>query len=377
MALALLIGATTALVIVAVVTVINVMVMRRLGNARSSHETPLVSVLIPARNEAGVIARTVQGLLSQTYEHFEILLLDDHSSDGTGETALAAAEGDSRLRVLTGLPLPEEWLGKNWACQQLSDAACGEVLVFTDADVIWKPGALRALLNEMAHTQADLLTIWPTQYTQTWGERLVVPLMALAILGYLPLLLVHFTRWPVFAAANGQCLAFRRRAYEQVGSHTAVKNRIVEDVALARLVKAHGLRLRMADGTGLITCQMYQNWGAVQDGFAKNILAGHGGSILFLAASTAFHWLVFVFPWWWLLAGWPDRFWPLALVILGVGVRTLSAAATRQRIMDGLFMPVSVMLMTLIAARSVYWRLRFGGPRWKDRTILVEGAFRD
>ncbi len=329
---------------------------------------PLVSILIPARNESAVIERTAQSILSQPYANFEFLILDDNSTDGTAEKAIAAADGDSRLKVLSGAALPPGWLGKNWACHQLGQAAHGEWLIFTDADVCWQPDALAALMSEIERTQADLLTVWPTQHTESWGERLVVPLMALAILGYLPLLLVHHTPWAAFAAANGQCLAFRRRAYEKIGGHTAVRDRIVEDVAFARHIKLAGLRLRMADGAGQITCRMYHDWSSARDGFGKNILAGHGDSVFFLAISAIFHWLIFIVPWIFLILG-ILPLWSLALIVLGIGVRMLTAAATRQRLFDALLMPISAFLMTLIAIRAVWWRYRYGGPQWKGRTI--------
>jgi chlorobactene glucosyltransferase len=360
---------TCALLVIVMTAILNTLTFPRLGIARYAPTTqPFISILIPARNESVVIGQTVRGILSQTYADFEVLILDDNSTDGTCGEALKAANGDGRLQVLPGSGLPPGWLGKNWACHQLGQAARGDWLIFTDADVSWQPDALAALVAQMARTQADLLTVWPTQHTLSWGERVVVPLMSLAILGYLPLLLVHYTSWSSFAAANGQCLAFRRQAYEKIGGHAAVRDRIVEDVMLARRVKAEGLRLRMADGAGQITCRMYRDWSGVRDGFAKNILAGHSDSVPLLAISTLFHWLIFAAPWLWLVMRiWP--LWSLTLIALGVGTRMLTAVATRQRVVDALFMPVSVFLMTLIAVRAVWWRYRYGGPQWKGRTI--------
>jgi hypothetical protein len=149
----------------------------------------------------------------------------------------------------------------------------------------WTPDALAALLALQVESDADLLTVWPTQETRTWAERLIVPLMALAIWAYLPIIPVHYTSWPAFAAANGQCLLFTRAGYRKSGGHTAVRDNVVEDVALARRIKGAGGRLRMADGGGLVGCRMYDGWTAVRDGFAKNILAGHGKACL----STPLH----------------------------------------------------------------------------------------
>jgi chlorobactene glucosyltransferase len=338
----------------------------------AAHHQPSISILIPARNEATVISQTVQRLLDQSFTQFELLLLDDASTDATAAVAQEAGKGDSRLRIIRGAPLPTGWSGKNWACQQLSEQARGDILIFTDADVIWSPDALKSLVAEIERSQADLLTVWPTQHTQSWAERLVVPMMALAIVCYLPIGLVHHTPWSVFAAANGQCLAFRRRAYSKIGGHAAVRDQIVEDVSLARRIKKAGFRLRMVDGAGLIACRMYQDWPSVRRGFGKNILAGHGNAPLALVISTVFHWLIFIVPWFLLvmemIAG-REASIPLLLVSLGVLVRAISAAAMRQRIGDALLMPVSVMLMTVIAGQSLWWHWRYGGPQWKDRTI--------
>lgn len=361
----LLIALTGALCGIALTACLNALTFPRLRRAPAPASR--LSVLIPARNEAHVIGDTVRAWLAQP-ELAELVILDDQSTDGTAEVAWQAAAGDGRLRVVAGAPLPAGWLGKNWACHQLSRAAHGDMLLFTDADVRWEPGALAAVLAAHHRLRADLLTVWPTQHTHTWAERLAVPLMALAIMGYLPALAVHHLPLSAFAAAMGQCLLFTRAAYDRVGGHAAVRADIVEDVALARRIKQAGLRLRMADGNRLVTCRMYLNAGQVRAGFAKNILRGHGGAAP-LALSTAFHLAVFVWPWLWLplmaLTG-GDWRWPAVWLALGVGTRALTAASTHQRVGDALFMPLSALLMTSIAWQSWRWH-RTGGPRWKGR----------
>lgn len=342
--------------------------------AEIGQETRFLSILIPARNEAHNIGSIVTQILAQSYANIELLVLDDHSTDDTANVAIAAAQGDPRFQLLTGKQLPAGWAGKNWACHQLASAAQYDLLLFTDADVQWQPTALAALLSTQLDTQADLLTVWPTQITESWGERLTVPLMSFAIWAYLPLWLVHHTPFSSAAAANGQCMLFQRHAYLNSGGHAAIRDQVLDDVILAQRVKMTGGHLRMADGADLIACRMYKNWHETMHGFGKNILAGHQRSPLLLLLSTLFHLLVFVAPWLWLwignhwpLPGWP--LWPIALIVLTWSLRLGTAHATHQRLTDAFLMPISVLLMTRIALQSLWWHWQRGGPQWKGRTL--------
>ena len=359
----------------ALILVSNLWAFPRLRDSAASVGGAKASLLIPARNEAATIGSTVEGLLRQSYPNFELLILDDHSEDGTDRIANEVAKGDTRLTILSGRAIPQGWLAKNWACQQLAVQTSGEILIFTDADVKWRPGALAALLDEFERSGADMLTVMPTQKTVSWAERLCVPLMALAIHAYLPVVAVHRSRYPLLAAANGQCLAFTRAAYDRLGGHTAVRDNIVEDVGLARRVKVMGMQLRMAEADGLLSCRMYRDWRSVRDGYAKNILAGFGGAAG-LIAGTIFHWLVFLGPWALLGLGFTGAalpghpLWALLLVATGILVRSLSALRTGQRVGDALLLPVSVVLMTCIAVQSLWWQWRYGGPLWKGRRAV-------
>jgi chlorobactene glucosyltransferase len=369
------------ILVFAIIAILNTFTFPRLRRTAALISPPLVSVLVPMRNEAAVITETVRSLLAQDYPDFEILLLDDQSVDDSVALALSASAGDPRLQILTGTPLPAAWLGKPWACHQLAQQARGELLLFTDADVHWELGALKAIVAEAQRTKSDLLTVWPQQETVTWGERLIVPLMGFSILAYLPALAVHHIPWPVFAAAIGQCLLFKREAYAKIGGHAAIKDKITDDMAFAYAIKGHGLCFRMADSAGLLTCRMYRAWDEVRNGYAKNILAGHGNSLAFLAYSTVFHWWLFMIPWLWLiftiatLSIFPFHtplphpvLAPTLVITIGIVLRALTAAFTHQRLRDALLMPVSVFLMTLIAIQGVRWHFN-GGPEWKGRQL--------
>jgi chlorobactene glucosyltransferase len=141
------------------------------------------------------------------------------------------------------------------------------------------------------------------------------------------------------------------------------------------MVKSAKMRLRMADGAGLITCRMYRDWREVRNGYAKNILAGYG-SPLALIIGTVFHWLVFIIPVVWLILALITNqaiFIPALLTLMGILIRAVSAVFTRQRVLDALLMPISAFLMTIIALQALYWHYTQGGPTWKGRVISHKG----
>lgn len=370
------IAATVVLAYMLTVAAHNAKAFPRLAHIdpASLDDCPPVSILIPARNEAANIGQAVTTLLRSTYPHFEVIVLDDGSEDGTAEIALQAAHGDDRLSVMTGAPLPDGWLGKPWACHQLAQRAAHDLLVFADADVRWTPHALSAIVSHQRATGADLLAVWPTQLTLTWGERLIVPLMAFVLLAYLPVVWAHDPNKITAAAANGQCMVFTRSAYRAIGGHSAVRSHVLDDVSLALLVKRHRQRLRLVDGAGLVLCRMYQGWLQATDGYTKNILAAHANSIPLLLISTLGHLILFVGPWLWLafstqLPGWP--LWPVILIAAGLFTRALTAATAGLPLRDAWLMPLSVLLASQIALRALWMHLRHGAPEWKGRRILT------
>ena len=336
---------------------------------------PQVSVLIPVRDEAPIIKKTLAAWREQSYPNFEIIVLDDESQDSTYHIVREIAAQDSRLHLLRGSKMPPGWTGKNWACFQLAESAQGELIIFSDADVYWQPDALSGLVQSMQTYQSDLFTVWPSQKVYTWAERLVIPLMNFAVFCYLPEIFVRKVPLAAFAAANGQCLAFRKKAYFDIGTHSAVRETIIEDVEIARLIKRSGLKLTMALGNLMINARMYQGWKQVRDGFAKNILAGYFNQPLLLVGSTIFHWGLFILPWIWFcwelsaFPVWINLRLPLITILLGLLLRLISALANRDKPWDSIFLPVSVFMMTLIAWRALLWKYYSGGPRWKGRHI--------
>lgn len=329
---------------------------------------PRVSVLLPARDEAWQLGRCLDALLPQDFD--ELVLLDDCSSDRTGELGLAAARTDPRVRVVHGTEPPSGWLGKPHACAQLAALADprSDVLVFLDADVRLEPGALRAavgLLDDRMGVRLDLVSPYPRQVAVTPAERLVQPLLQWSWLTTLPLRLAERSARPALAAANGQFLVVRRRAYEQAGGHAAVRAAVLDDIALARRVVASGGRVAIADGSEWASCRMYRSWPELRDGYTKSLWAAFGSPPAAAAASVALG-FVYVLPALALLRG--SR---AGLVGYGAGVagRVITARATGGRVWpDVLEHPASIAAFGYLTARSVLQHRR-GRLTWKGRPL--------
>jgi hypothetical protein len=247
------------------------------GKAAASRPPPRVSVIVPVFNEAGNIEACGRSLLASTNwgsEHLEVWLVDDQSTDDTLAIAqsLQATLADPRLHVVAGTPRPtgETWVGKNWACVQGAAQATGEFLLFLDADVRLRPGAMEAAVAVAMAQQIDLLSCAPAVQCGCLAEWIVQPLMLSTILVGADLAAVNDPKHEA-AFAAGPFMLFRRQAYEQIGGHRAVADQVVEDVELARLVKAQGMALRLLPATEYVTVRMYSGWGALWEGWTKNL----------------------------------------------------------------------------------------------------------
>jgi chlorobactene glucosyltransferase len=268
---------------------------------------PLVSILIPARNEELNIQRCVNSVLSQNYADFEVIVLDDNSSDATPQILTEMVNRAERLRLMPGKELPAGWSGKNWACHQLSMVAKGDVLLFMDADTYMRPAALSATMGALKDNQTGLLSALPAEETVTWGEKLIVPIIHWAIFCIMPLSLAFKKRIPALSVSHGQYMCFTKAAYNQIGGHAAVRNRIVEDKEITSLIVKAGIKWRLLDGTNILNCRMYRSSKEASEGLIKNLFPFFGYNIPY-----------FVFVWVWLII----VFWQpiVTLIMLAAGV---------------------------------------------------------
>ena len=231
---------------------------------------PLVSIIIPARNEARDIGRAVASHLSQTYRNIEVILVDDQSTDATSEVARQAANGDPRLRIVQGEPLPDGWVGKSWACHQGSRLARGEWLLFSDADVIHAPDTVGRCLAMAIRLGRGGLTIAPRVETGTVAERVVMPAAIQLIQTMVAPGPVARLSWTPITVAVGAFLLVRRDVYDTVDGHAGIGHHMVDDLQLAAAIKRSGHLLVPADGTRLLHLRMYRGTGEMWRGWRKN-----------------------------------------------------------------------------------------------------------
>lgn len=235
---------------------------------------PTVSVLIPARNEEENIAACIDSVLTSRGVQLEVIVLDDHSTDKTAESVLRFAERDKRVRLVHGEPLPDGWCGKQYACYQLAHLARYEYLAFLDADVRLHPEALGRMIGFLEECGAGLVSGFPRQVTQTWLEKLVLPLIHWILLGFLPLAWMRRWRLPSLGAGCGQLFVTTRKAYQTVGGHAVIRRSRHDGLTLPRAYRRAGFHTDIADITDLASCRMYHSASQLWQGLAKNATEG-------------------------------------------------------------------------------------------------------
>src|SRR5579863_6018103 len=258
------------------------------ASKEQTNGAPVVSVIIPARNEEACLGGCLESLVAQTGVAFEIVVVDDHSTDRTREIAASFPN----VRVIEAGPLPDGWTGKNNAVTTGARHARGQWLLFTDADTVHSPGSIAHALGEAEQDAAELLSYSPEQIAVSFWEMATLPVVFAELARQYSPSKVSDPASPI-AAANGQYILIRRETYEAVGGHAAVASDILEDVALARAVKSSGRRIRFRYAADKVRTRMYRNYAQLRDGWTKNL------ALLFpnpgwLAVKSLLLW---AFPW--------------------------------------------------------------------------------
>lgn len=237
-------------------------------------DTPFASVICPARNETRHVDGFVRAALASTYPRFELIVVDDHSTDDTATLARAAGAGDARLIVLDAPPLPAGWFGKQWACHVAAQRSRGDVMLFTDADTRHGPELLVRAVNAMQRRQSDLLSVAGRQELVSFWERVVQPTVFTVLFSaFGGTDAVSNTTHPKSKIANGQCLLVRHDTYRALGGHEAVRAYVAEDLMLAQRWCAAGKRVHLVGGLEFMSTRMYGSLGEIIEGWAKNVYA--------------------------------------------------------------------------------------------------------
>ena len=241
---------------------------------RSGHRTmPRVSAIIPARNEEANIAACVRSLVAQgpaLENALEIIVADDGSQDRTAEIAHELAATNPCVKLVSVPTLPEDWLGKAHALHVAVQHAQSEWLLFTDADTRHEPRSLASVIERAEKEKLDLVSFSPRQETRTWWEKAVIPLVFQELARLYPFSRVNDPNDPI-AAANGQYILIRRKVYQELGGHQAVRNEVLEDVELARRAKRAGFRIWFGSGEGVVSARMYRRYPDMWEGWKKNL----------------------------------------------------------------------------------------------------------
>jgi chlorobactene glucosyltransferase len=360
-------GILSFLVILFFVGLTNLRALRRLEKYAAPTRAPLAAVLVPARNEQGNIRACIESLLAQDYPLFEIIVLDDHSVDATFAILEKLRAKHPALRVLRGKPLPLGWLGKHWACYQLAQATGAELLLFTDADTRHHPHALRNAVAALLHEKADLLTALPRERVESWGEKLIVPLLPWSLFYFLPLVLAQWFSFPPLSATIGQFMLFRRAAYEKIGGYAAVRAQIADDLALGRRIIANGLRWRLLDGSARIECHMYQSGWEAFEGFSKNLFAAFDCHAWLFVPIWTWVGLVFLAP---LPLALTRNPFAIADVLLALLLWLIFCRRFQLPLYLTFLYPLTIALAVGIAFRSLGITL-LGRGVWKGRVLAV------
>lgn len=323
-----------------------------------------VSILIPVRDEEKDILFLLQSIKDQDYTNYEVIVLDDESSDNTYKLVSDFCDDNPQFKIVKGEKLPKGWLGKNFACHQLAQLATGKYLLFIDADEIIKRGLINSLINRMEIGKLTLLSVFTNQVMETLGEKLTVPLMHFILLNLLPLRLVKLSKNPAFAAASGQCMFFDANNYKENRWHEQVKSQVVEDIEIVRLVKQEKFNAEALLANGLIYCRMYKNLNEAINGFSKNLLAGFGNNILILLFYLL---LVIVGPVLLLI------YFNISLLVLPIALIILSrimiSYLSGQHVLINLILhPFQMLFFLIISIISIKKHISKTGT-WKGRTI--------
>lgn len=360
----------------AVNLILNLLLLRRpIPGAKLLDPPPFISIMVPARNEAANISRCLKSLQNQDYPEYEIIVLDDNSTDDTAAIVAAIQEKDQRVKLLHGKPLPTGWAGKPYACQQMVQEARGSWYLFVDADTIHEPHMLRSVIRFAVEEKVSLLSGMPQQLNSGLSQRIVMPEMYFILMSWFPIWFLNRTKKPWPTLAIGQFMLFPRDEYWRIGGHECVKTRIIEDVWLGSEVKRKGGRFFCVDLSPVMSTEMYTSIDAMTEGWNKWLYSVMAMSPLALLTLFIIAYFFFLAPFFWLaqslLPGAQSEsfffFIVAAQVVIILAMRCATDRYFREPLVVFLFHPLGLGYIILVMLYTVAKRTVGAGVAWKDR----------
>lgn len=347
--------------------------MWRFSHGPEIFDGPLVSVLIPMRNEEENAKKCIASLQNQLYKNYEILVINDNSGDKTGEILTELAASDERIKVYNGKPLPDDWYGKPFALHQLSSHAKGEILLFTDADTIHNPASISWAVTNLQKLNVDMISGYIGQIFKSFGEIVTVPLVFFLTGFIIPLHINRFSKSSVFSAAIGQFIAIKHDVFNAIGGCEKFKKKTSEDIYMSRYVKKKGYSTRFLNICEHVQCRMYIGYNDAIKGIGKNVFdfLGKNTLVIFLMLIAVIFFLFLPFP---LLIGCIITKSPWILHVLIVNcLYTLTWIFTflgqRLNWLYAFIWPLFFLNLCYMAVWSWFRTISGKGFLWKDRKV--------
>ncbi len=363
------------LVIFAINLYLNLRSLKRPSvNTRLPDPAPLVSILVPARNEAANIKACLESLSHQDYPNIEILVLDDNSSDDTSDIVNRIVADDSRIRLFHGEPLAEGWAGKPFACQQLARHAHGDWLLFVDADTTHSPQMLRSIMGLCFELNPSLLSGFPRQISTSLPQKIAIPVLYFIIFSWLPLWVVQHMKNSRPSLAIGQFLLFRSDDYRRIGGHHSVKSRILEDVWLGVEITRSGGRHVVVDLSPVVSCNMYRNVKVMWEGFIRWMYSVASLSPAALIGMILAGIIFYLAPFYWLWRGLTGTvyttLWQVVVIsqlVIIFSMRWVLDNRFKEPIISSIAHPLGFSFLCVCACQAVYRMCAKIGISWKER----------
>ncbi|HEY4695368.1 MAG TPA: glycosyltransferase [Candidatus Hydromicrobium sp.] len=339
-------------------------------------ENPLISILVPARNEEKNIEKCLLSLIKQDYNNTEILVLNDNSTDKTARITGNISKIYKNVKLINGKPLPEGWTGKNYACYQLFKKSKGKYLFFTDADTIHSKESVTSAISCLMQEKLDILSACPEQIMKTFHERMVINLTNFQIL-IPPLLFIRKSKIPVFGSGIGSLMVVKRNTYRNLGGHKGIKNSCVEDTTISKLFIKMGYKFMIFNGRRTYSTRLYNSFKEIYDGFCR-IFLGNFKSRFTISLIILVMFVFFLLPFI-LLALLPliefqtyTLFYSNLLMILFqilviLLTRAMAAIKINGNIIDIFLHPISIFYMIFMNSKLLFQKKGKPQISWKGR----------